>query len=1744
MIENQRLEYLCFSEDIFGIENNTLTMGFMQWLKKEIDSSHFSRRQSAPSKSLKSFDPNKSRDEAYILAMNKFMEYRQNEKRKRRVTEGITTTRFSYYSDKKGQQKNQREIIDVGAHASGESNRIDNKNGPSLTQTAELHTLPGHRSTSSSNPSTVEKIDSNFGRQNSLPANMSKNYIVKSHRKKKGKAPQPSTKMEPNIIHENEIQAFERNHCQMDSPEINDTSNMISPPAGFYKADSNPFRTSVESGNFGAYNRVPICPAKPKRHLLGQKNTKELIEARFNGAYKDYEFHNRWYDGKDREIVTEEEKRFSPDGETSNSGRYSPQYQIIRNKHGQMVEYAVPFCEQESLDHHHSKQQSINLEDEVFEEDPNACEKIVRGTYRLIRNEHHPLRETVNSRNSLYTKRARKQNEHILVTDLDKSIDSWNMMDGKRQSQYILDELKSLSTWSENLTKTVDPKSKSQNELLELIYSVKPSMIHCCNKEITRKTSVLQNTFPSPIDIASGVFRQTTVTLRNHLYPNIQQVREESLLIAGEAIKRDYDILKQIRHRGIIMLMAVCVDLDYKNLTLILEPADCTLHYFLHQMNERSTLLDLISIVQQIASAVAYLHRCGYIHSNISSHCILMSRSPHSAKLSSFELATSVSSGIQQEIESKYRRHSNRADECLTNIPTYALLMRNNDKLLKTHYRDMSKNMARDLNNSKDYSIQCLSDVEPKYLPYYVDYRRQLSVFNYQAPELLATTEGFVYPTRRSDVYSLSLLLWELLNYSVPFAIFNESELKHLYRENRAELKIFEERRCKYFKQILKYGTATDPDTRSMTVELFISVLEDIKFEFDSDKSKQTHSSNQIHHTQSIDDIGLGQTTRHDLEETNLDSENERNENIYENTEDIMNDIDAQVISPEIMKEVQRGFKKKPVAPPVSPSPKNDKVLSPLNNITDSTLYRSIGDFKKVLSPIRACNRLIERNSTLKKRKKPQSNTTSPKQALNFTMYDNFLDLSTKLNQNIENWQDDANQHMQAADTDIIGPLHVPELQLPSRNIIKRQQTKYMDRMLNDDNTGVDENDSRSSNKSSGRSNPMIVSVTPKRQKMTTDSNENRVLEEAHNSSMGIALKNQIRRNAWLSKDAPIETTRSIPTPRKVVPIIPERSSASSSVEDLKNALIKPVDQKANKGSSSSNESSGSSDAIIPASKNLNVSIKIVHQNVTPERNDLSNKNQCVDISGNAVITDESPSVSARIKFWNSLKAPIITPRQNRKPQQKHVEYSTAQTCNLPEVIEINSNSPLEKEISDEFNEFSHKINQAQQWFESLHGGQKHDHSKSLSKSIEYSKPHKIQSPNDLNNSLQISKFSDNFMDNSRYEAEIRRKENELLTHKNDVSLITAQLLLSKVNDHSVLKNMIVSPKHKSMSESVKCMERTGHPNKSLGAVKIIGNKFFNEKINNTDLLTTDSVVNPIHSESIDDIMEIEGKVIGEMDVQNEANALVQPPTMDIVLLKEPNPEEKDPIKPVADSQTNKGNKTMIKRTYYQESIITGTDVEVPELEKMLETQSTSASHVSSANKLTTHVTLNLRNFQRRSSDFGLKGREENIKQSPRMTETRHSISGNDFPSAGPSHGEVTAVATTSGRSLQEFLSGPGKPKTSCTCVPSALVSQQSINCTSTDTDTMKTTVDILSSFRRINVSKNIQSIEDLYIDDDFCSGMCLAANMKLVTNSNDTLGMNNINFDSLSSQINEAFGESGDNSRPHTTNQMNTKNH
>lgn len=930
---------------------------------------------------------------------------------------------------------------------------------------------------------------------------------------------------------------------------------------------------------------------------------------------------------------------------------------------------------------------------------------------------------------------------------------------------------------------------------------------------------------------------------------------------------------------------------------------------------EKSTLFDSILIVQQIASAALYLHECGFVHSNISSHSILVSKSPNYVKLSSFELTTSLSGTTQKEIESKYRRNSKRTDETGTNIPIYALLMRNNDDMLNEHYRNMSEQLSREVGASPAYSSQCLSDIDANFLPYYIEYRRQFSVYNYQAPELLTLADRFVFPSRRCDVYSLTMLLWELLNYCVPYVIYNESELKRLYCENKVELPMFEKDRCAYFKQIFKYGTAVDPTNRSITVQHFISLLEDIKFDIDPQNNNNM--------------TGGGNLRLLDVPTIEADLDDERKESIYENTNDIINDIDAQVISPMLMNEANRNFMPSPKATKDSPAANSDNiVLSPLHNITSSTSYRSVMDFQKLLSP--------HRNSTMKRR---PNQKISP-----------YYGESPNLNENISHIFDGLDHLEQPIDTSIIGPVTVREGQLPSRKTIQHQQNKFMDQILGDQK----ENQSMNISKWSERNEPIVITLSPNKQHTgvaTAHENPTNIQivlnNSMHNqkqqrgnvvesvSEMQIARKNQIRRNEWLSNDANVEQFFvAPPLQRATDQDIESCTTSSSPTGSTKNAVI-GIDEVNKLSPSASTNSSTASDETVPLNRKVNVSIKIVRKQLTPEKNDITTKSNVTDNNVSMYNNEESPSVLSRIKFWNSLECPTISPKIPFKPNS-----TLNQSARMPELVDDDRSSlaptplPLpqpsrNRRILQEINDISAEITRCMD-------------ASPLSKLIKAKedlntrtnpiKSHEMfytEKPilNDLTNSVSQSfKPMDNLIENVRLEKEIQEKENELLAQRENASLITSKLQ-DKTIDESVLKGLIATQRRSSVLATVFRIENGLNVNNSPlnSTLKKIENKLFNEKINNTDLNAEEilpmkntgdiqlkgfeeaSKVGIQNVPITDDVREIQGKIIGIGDVENDASNMMLKVELPKIEVLENTETRKELLSPVVDSRGKKG---------------------------------------------------------------------------------------------------------------------------------------------------------------------------------------------------------------------------------------------
>lgn len=246
-------------------------------------------------------------------------------------------------------------------------------------------------------------------------------------------------------------------------------------------------------------------------------------------------------------------------------------------------------------------------------------------------------------------------------------------------------------------------------------------------------------------------------------------------------------------------------------------------------MNKNLTVLESILVVQQIASAALYLQECGYIHSNISSHNILVRERPWSVKLSSFELATDIDcADIQAEVEINCPQWSMSKLFFDDSKAQQSTDPEEKDSFLKDHYMEMSKRPPASKKSSNPQHE--FMSTPSKYLIYDTSYRQCLSLHNFLAPEFLQPDQRFVFPTTKTDVYSLCLLLWEILNKCVPFAVYGKLDMERMIATNKLNLPFFERERCSYFMEIFHFGLSIKPENR-YSVDQLIEMLEDIELE-------------------------------------------------------------------------------------------------------------------------------------------------------------------------------------------------------------------------------------------------------------------------------------------------------------------------------------------------------------------------------------------------------------------------------------------------------------------------------------------------------------------------------------------------------------------------------------------------------------------------------------------------------------------------------------------------------------------------------------------------------------------------------------------------------------------------------------------------------------------------------------------------------------------------------------------------
>ncbi|KAG5308535.1 TEX14 kinase, partial [Pseudoatta argentina] len=148
------------------------------------------------------------------------------------------------------------------------------------------------------------------------------------------------------------------------------------------------------------------------------------------------------------------------------------------------------------------------------------------------------------------------------------------------------------------------------------------------------------------LELVSAEWNNTKVTLKRHV-----------LSTCRDAIKADVEILNEIRHPNILLLMATTYTSEH-GLVSIFESIDCSLYNYMHEQGERINVQGIMQIGIKLADALKYCHMRGYIHTAISSHCVYFATDT-TVKLGGWELAREMKKTYVEHDFEKYLRLEN-----------------------------------------------------------------------------------------------------------------------------------------------------------------------------------------------------------------------------------------------------------------------------------------------------------------------------------------------------------------------------------------------------------------------------------------------------------------------------------------------------------------------------------------------------------------------------------------------------------------------------------------------------------------------------------------------------------------------------------------------------------------------------------------------------------------------------------------------------------------------------------------------------------------------------------------------------------------------------------------------------------------------------------------------------------------------------------------------------------------------------
>lgn len=504
------------------------------------------RRDSAPSRSLHtSFDPNRTRDDSYRESMAKFTEFRAHERVQRLSTVPVIPESMVHPSNQtwhdqfsNGDTDSVRRIKQNHTNSNDDDddddstiNDSDSKYPISSSDTQEQYQVSAHR----------KRVDQRYpGKRRPRHSMPTTAYKPKPRRIK------PPTN-ETHTIHEDEVKEFENTHCFRNINDDTQRSQVQrSPPSKFYKQNSNPYpnhdlvsvaSSSDASSSMGPPSRPASlprkCPEKPKRLTVNSNKSRTLLtEAHFTGAYKNFEMQSPFF-GEDSSssgfptAPQQKSERKLSGYDTMDS--QATRYQVIRNKHGEEVEYALPCHSQQS-----EYSQTISkltscatsadsmFADEAFQVDPNECERIVNGYYE------HGYRSNP-SRQSY-----RRNRRRIPITDLDKSTDSGHTMRGSNGT---------------TKSKLISPNQRgaTPNTIWEYYDRMQQcsSMIISPMSEFRPANEESQGLRNTTLFYENGTFKSTACTIRRY-YERSDDVAgvKNYALITETAVLRDAEVLR------------------------------------------------------------------------------------------------------------------------------------------------------------------------------------------------------------------------------------------------------------------------------------------------------------------------------------------------------------------------------------------------------------------------------------------------------------------------------------------------------------------------------------------------------------------------------------------------------------------------------------------------------------------------------------------------------------------------------------------------------------------------------------------------------------------------------------------------------------------------------------------------------------------------------------------------------------------------------------------------------------------------------------------------------------------------------------------------------------------------------------------------------------------------------------------------------------------------------------------------